>query len=105
MVLGMATVKVTVTLDEAQLRAVRAKVRARHVANVSAFVRKAVENLLMDSELWAAHLERSLAESGGPPTKDQIEWADRVLSGGGEQIEHLPRARPARRARVKQRAA
>lgn len=101
----MATVKVTVTLDEGQLRAVRARVRARQTANVSAFVRKAVENLLVDSELWAAHLETSLAESGGPPTKDEIEWADRVLSGRGAQIEHLPRPTPPRRARVKPRAA
>jgi hypothetical protein len=44
MVLGMATTKVTITLDQEQVESIRALVAAGQSPNVSAFVKHAVRN-------------------------------------------------------------
>jgi len=52
MVVGMATVKITITLDEEQVKAIRALVAGRQAANVSAFVKHAVAVALSDAAGW-----------------------------------------------------
>ncbi len=46
--IGMATAKVTITVDDAQLTEIRALVAAGEAANVSAFVKHAVSVALSD---------------------------------------------------------
>jgi hypothetical protein len=82
MEIGMATEKVTITLETAQLVAVRALVQAGHARSVSAFVQHAVAVSLSDVAGWGAALGRALEETGGPPTKAELRWADQVLSAG-----------------------
>jgi Arc/MetJ-type ribon-helix-helix transcriptional regulator len=79
MVDGMATRKVTITLDEEQLERVRALVSAGKAPNVSAFVQHAVGVALDDVAGWGAVLAEALAGSGGPLTANERAWADDVL--------------------------
>ena len=76
---GMATKKVTVTLDERDLAHVRELVGAGHASNVSAFVQHAVRVSLRDVTAWGSMLDDALERTGGPPTKEEREWADRQL--------------------------
>ena len=80
MVFGMATTKITITLPDAQLDKVRALVSAGKAANVSAFVKHAVEVALHDAAGWKAMLATALQETGGPLTKKERAWADTLLS-------------------------
>jgi len=80
MVIGMATKKITVTLDEAQVKEIRALVAAKRTLNVSAFVQHAVGVALHDAAGWKEMLEDALKQTGGPLTKKEREWADAVLS-------------------------
>lgn len=77
----MATVRVTVTLSEEQLRAIRDLVRAGGTPSVSAFLQHAVSVALDDVAGWRALLEAGLQESGGPLTAAEQAWADQVLGG------------------------
>lgn len=79
MVIGMATCKVTVTLDEKQLDDIRALVAAGSAKNVSAFVQHAVAVALDDYAGWDAMLSEALIETGGPLTAKERAWADEVL--------------------------
>jgi Arc/MetJ-type ribon-helix-helix transcriptional regulator len=79
MVIGMATRKVTVTLDERQLEQIRALVAAGRVKSVSGFVQHAVGISLDDAAEWRATLDDLLAQTGGPMTDDERRWADEVL--------------------------
>jgi Arc/MetJ-type ribon-helix-helix transcriptional regulator len=79
MVVGMATLKVTVTLDEDQVAAVRALVASGRAASVSGFVQQAVGVALDDIAGWGALLAEALAKTGGPVTADERAWADEVL--------------------------
>lgn len=81
MVIGMATVKVTVTLPEQQLGDIRSLVAAGQAASVSAFVQHAVGLALDDVTGWREWLEEALAASGGPLTDEERAWVDRSLSG------------------------
>lgn len=81
MVIGMASEKITITLPKKQVEAVRKLVASKHARSVSGFVQHAVGVALQDASGWAAMLEQSLAETGGPPTKKEAAWADRVLRG------------------------
>lgn len=83
MVIGMATTKVTITLDDHQLEAVRRLVAAGTAASVSGFVKRAVDVALQDAAGWQVMLEQALEETGGPLTKKEIAWADRILAGRG----------------------
>jgi len=79
MVIGMATKKVTVTLDVDQLLAIRALVEARSTSSVSAFVQHAVAVSLNDVAGWGALLASALDQTGGPLTRAERTWADDVL--------------------------
>lgn len=79
MVSGMATKKVTVTLDEAQLDQIRSLVQAGTVPSVSGFVRHAVAVALDDVAGWGVVLAEALRQTGGPLSDDERVWADEVL--------------------------
>lgn len=79
MVIGMATRKVTVTLDEAQLESIQSLVASGRAASVSGFVQHAVGVALDDVAGWGAMLAEALAETGGPLTADERAWADVAL--------------------------
>ena len=80
MVFGMATQKITITLEEDQVKEIRALVAARQAANVSAFVQHAVDVALHDAAGWKQMLQDALRQTGGPLTKNERAWADAVLS-------------------------
>lgn len=80
MVIGMATTKITITLDDEQLREVRAIVAGGQAANVSAFVKHAVGVALSDAAGWREMLNTALSETGGPLTNKEREWADGILA-------------------------
>jgi Arc/MetJ-type ribon-helix-helix transcriptional regulator len=79
MVTGMATRKVTVTLDEAQVDKIRKLVDAGAAASVSGFVHHAVSVALDDVAGWGALLAEALSDTGGPLTDDERAWADQLL--------------------------
>jgi len=79
MVIGMATRKVTVTLDEAQLDRIRQLVKAGRSSSVSGFVQQAVTVAIDDVAGWGALLAEALRESGGQLTDEERAWADGVL--------------------------
>ena len=80
MVFGMATTKITITLQDDQVEAIRALVAAGRSANVSAFVQHAVGVALFDAAGWREMLEDALQQTGGPLTKKERDWADTLLS-------------------------
>jgi Arc/MetJ-type ribon-helix-helix transcriptional regulator len=81
MVSGMATKKITITLDEAQVAAVRRLVDSGAASSVSRFVSHAVDVALDDVAGWGAVLAEALASTGGDLTEEERRWADRILSG------------------------
>ena len=80
MVSGMATTKVTITLEDEQLEEVRRIVSAGASSSVSAFVKHAVGIALHDAAGWKEMLDGALQETGGPLTKKERAWADTILS-------------------------
>ena len=85
MAFGMATTKVTITLEEEQLEAVRKLVAAGKAATVSAFIKHAVGVALQDVAGWGVMLAEALEQTGGPLTKKERRWADEVLSVGAKR--------------------
>ncbi len=83
MVLGMATKKVTVTLDEAQVQRIRALVEAGSASSVSGFVQHAVSVALDDVAGWGALLSEALRETGGALSDEERAWADAILGVQG----------------------
>lgn len=79
MVVGMATKKVTITLDEAQVEQIRSLVQAHAAPSVSGFVQHAVAVALDDVAGWGAMLAEALRETGGALTDDERAWADGIL--------------------------
>ena len=79
MVRGMATTKVTITLDDDQLRAIRELVSSGKADNVSQFVKHAVAVSLADVAGWGAMLGVALEQTGGPLTRKERVWADSIL--------------------------
>jgi Arc/MetJ-type ribon-helix-helix transcriptional regulator len=79
MVIGMASKKVTITLDEAQLDRIRALVEAGAAPSISGFVQHAVGVTLDDVAGWGALLAEALQETGGPLSDEERSWADEVL--------------------------
>lgn len=75
----MATKKVTITVDEAQLTAMRELVAAGHSSSVSGFVQHAIAVALDDVAGWGAELADALERTGGPLTREEIAWADDAL--------------------------
>lgn len=79
MVVGMATKKITITVDEEQVRLIRDLVDAGRAASVSGFVQHAVGVALDDVAGWGAMLAQALADTGGPMSADERAWADAAL--------------------------
>ena len=82
MVIGMATRKVTITLDEARLDQIRSLVQAGTAASVSGFVQHAVAVALDDVAGWGATLAEALRATGGELSDTERAWADEVLGTG-----------------------
>ncbi len=80
MVFGMATAKITITLERAQIDEIRAIVAAGKAANISAFVKHAVATALSDAAGWREMLKDALRQTGGPLTAEERGWADPILS-------------------------
>ena len=80
MVFGMATTKITITLQDDQVQGIRALVAAGEAASVSAFVKHAVGVALFDAAGWRETLADALQQTGGPLTKKERAWADAILS-------------------------
>lgn len=80
MVFGMATIKITITLQKDQVEEMRALVAAGRSASVSAFVQHAVGVALFDEAGWRQMLEDALQQTGGPLTKRERDQADTILS-------------------------
>ena len=85
MVTSMATRKVTITLDEAQVASIGELVSSGKAENVSQFVRHAVGVSLADVAGWGAMLALALEQTGGPLTRKERVWADSVLSNQRKQ--------------------
>lgn len=85
MVIGMATAKITITLDNGQLNEIRALVAAGHAANISAFVKHAVSIALADAAGWSEMLNDALLQTGGPLTKKERDWADAILTSASRK--------------------
>lgn len=85
MVFGMATRKVTITLEEARLAEIRKLVEAGHAPSVSGFVQHAVAIAIDDVAGWGALLAAALRESGGPLTDEERAWADQLLGAPGRR--------------------
>ncbi len=89
MVSGMATVKITITLEDDQVRAIREFVAAGKASSVSGFVQHAVGVALFDAAGWRTMLDDALRQTGGPLTEEERAWADALLDpretpkGGG----------------------
>lgn len=79
MVVGMASKKVTITLDEDLLDRVRAFVEAGKAPSVSGFVQHAVTVALDDVAGWGAVLSQALRDTGGALSREERAWADEVL--------------------------
>jgi Arc/MetJ-type ribon-helix-helix transcriptional regulator len=79
MVVGMATRKVTVTLDEEQLDRIRKLVDDGVASSVSGFVQYAVKLAIDDVAGWGAMLAQALAATGGELTDEERAWADEIL--------------------------
>jgi Arc/MetJ-type ribon-helix-helix transcriptional regulator len=75
----MASKKVTITLDDEQLQAVRKLVESGAAASLSGFIQHAVGIALHDVTGWRDLLGQSLERTGGPLTKKERVWADRIL--------------------------
>lgn len=82
MVTGMASKKVTITLDESHLDRVRSLVDAGKAPSVSGFVQHAVAVALDDVAGWGALLAEALEATGGPLSDDERAWADDILGVG-----------------------
>ena len=79
MVLGMATRKVTVTLEVEQVTSIQKLVATGKAESVSGFVQHAVSVSLADVAGWGAMLGVALQETGGPLTRKEQVWADSLL--------------------------
>jgi Arc/MetJ-type ribon-helix-helix transcriptional regulator len=95
MVFGMASVKITITLEQEQLDQVRALVGVGRAASVSGFVKHAVATSLDDVAAWTLAIEDALAGTGGPLTTDERRWADEVLGTPAPKSPTKPRHRVA----------
>ena len=80
MVIGMATTKITITLQDSQVEEIRALVAAGEAASVSAFVKHAVGVALYDAAGWREMLQDALRQTGGALTAKERSWADALLS-------------------------
>jgi hypothetical protein len=85
MVLGMATQKITITLQDRQIDEIRCLVTAVAAASGSAFVKHAVGVGLFDAAGWKEVLQDALRRTGGPLTQKDRVWTDALLSPQGQK--------------------
>jgi|TARA_R100000306_G_C4265778_1_gene87587 Arc/MetJ-type ribon-helix-helix transcriptional regulator len=76
----MSTSRVSVTLDEDQLAAIRSLVESGAAPSVSGFLREAAATALDDAAGWRALLDDALGATGGALTDAERAWADTILS-------------------------
>ncbi len=79
MVTGMATQKVTVTLDADQVDRIRTLVQSGEAPSVSGFVQHAVTVALDDVAGWGVLLADALRVTGGALSAEERRWADETL--------------------------
>lgn len=79
MVVGMATRKVTITLDQDQVDRIRALVETGAAPSMSGFVQHAVGVAIDDVAGWGAMLADALTDTGGELSRQEKRWADEVL--------------------------
>jgi Arc/MetJ-type ribon-helix-helix transcriptional regulator len=79
MVFGMATTKVTITLQDDQVGAIREFVAGGKASSVSGFVQHAVNVALFDAAGWRTMLDDALRQTGGSLTREERAWADTLL--------------------------
>lgn len=80
MVTGMATTKITITLPDAQLEAIRRRVEGNEASSVSGFIQLAVQRSLEIDAEFRAMVDEGLEASGGPLTAKERAWAKKVLT-------------------------
>jgi Arc/MetJ-type ribon-helix-helix transcriptional regulator len=85
MAFGMATKKLTITLERDQLDAIRKLVSIGKAQSVSGFVKHAVSVSLADVAGWGAMLGVALQQTGGPLTNKERAWADSILGARPRQ--------------------
>ena len=78
----MATTKITITLPDDQVRAIRELLAAKKSASVSGFIQHAVGIALSDAAGWQTMLDDALLQTGGLLTQTERDWADAVLDPG-----------------------
>jgi len=88
----MATKKITITLEKTQLEAVHKLVAGGKADSVSGFVQHAVKVSLADISGWGAMLGLALAETGGPLTRAERNWADALLKPPARRTKRRGRA-------------
>ena len=79
MAIGMATLKITITLEEAQVDDIRRLVEVGRADSVSGFVKHAVDVALNDAAGWKQMLDDALEQTGGPPTGEERAWVASIL--------------------------
>jgi Arc/MetJ-type ribon-helix-helix transcriptional regulator len=79
MVIGMASKKITITVNDEQVEQIRQLVATGRAASVSGFVQHAVGVALDDVAGWGAMLAQAVDASGGPMSADERAWADTAL--------------------------
>jgi Arc/MetJ-type ribon-helix-helix transcriptional regulator len=80
MVFGMATSKITITIPDEQLDAIRTLVAGGQATSVSAFVKHSIGMALYDAAGWKQMLADALRDTGGPLTQTERAWADSLLA-------------------------
>ena len=80
MVIGMATTKITITLPDTQLDEVRQRVASHQAASISGFIQQAVQKSLRNAVEFREMVDQVLAETGGPVTPKEREWARKMIS-------------------------
>ena len=80
MVFGIATTKITITLQNDQVDEIRDLLESGKAANVSAFVQHAVRLALQDVAGWREMLDEALRQTGGPLTDKERAWADAIMT-------------------------
>jgi hypothetical protein len=78
MIAGMTSAKVAISLPKAVLARARAAVRRGDAPSLSAYVCKALEEMTGDDDVIRM-LDEMLEKTGGPPTPEEIRWADGVI--------------------------
>ena len=88
MVNGMASRKLTITLDEEQVLQIRNLVDASRAASVSGFVQHAVGVALDDVAGWGAMLAQALDDTGGPMSPDErlSRWRWKAITEPAEEV-------------------